>query len=419
MKAPTLLSFLAGALPLLAAPTEPVRRQDKVIPGKFIVQLKPGSSPESVSAHQLRVRGLLARRDESIKDTYQIGDFNAYSGDFDATTADVIASLPEVLSVVPDEIIYVEKTDVDTTSSSSKRAVTTQTGALWALGDISHTLNGSTDYVYDDRAGEGQTAYVLDTGIRLTHTEFEGTRALWGFNAATGSEEQTGTNSDDDSHGTHVAGSIVGKVNGVAKKAKVVDVKVFSQGYGAMSQVLAGLSWAVNDIISKGAKETSVINMSLSAETTMTVQDEAVLAAYNQGITIIAAAGNNDGPASAHSPARVPEIITIGMTNAARKRVLFYEGIFGSNYGPELDFFAPGQEIVSADYESDTGFLTKTGTSMATPITAGLICYLRSIESGLGTPDAIKARLLELAHIDVVTDPKGSPNRLVYNGSGL
>lgn len=232
MKVPTLLSILTGALPLLAAPTEPARRQTKDIPGKFIVQLRPGSSPESVNAHQLRVRGLLGRRDESIKETYQIGDFNAYSGDFDAATADTIAGLPEVLSVVPDEYIYVEKTDFDTgvDSSSDKRALTTQSGALWALGDLSHNLNGSTDYVYDDRAGQGQTAYVLDTGIRLTHSEFEGTRAVWGFNGVTGSAEQTGTNSDDDSHGTHVAGSIVGKVNGVAKKAKVVDVKVFSGG---------------------------------------------------------------------------------------------------------------------------------------------------------------------------------------------
>lgn len=125
------------------------------------------------------------------------------------------------------------------------------------------------------------------------------------------------------------------------------------------------------------------------------------------------------GPASAHTPARVPEIITIGMTNAARGRVLLIAGIFGSNYGPELDFFGPGQDIVSADYRSDTGFVTKTGTSMATPITVGLICYLRSIETGLGTPDAIRARLAELALNDVVSDPKGSPNRLINNGSGL
>lgn len=230
MKSSTLLGIFAGALPLLAAPTEPARRQAEVIPGKFIVQLKPGSSPESVSAHQLRVRGLLGRRDESIKETYQIGDFNAYSGDFDTATADSIASFPEVLSVVPDEYIYVEKTDFDTGADTSKRALTTQAGALWALGDLSHKVNGSRDYVYDDRAGQGQTAYVLDTGIRLTHSEFEGTRAVWGFNGVTGSAQQTGTNSDDDSHGTHVAGSIVGKVNGVAKKAKVVDVKVFSNG---------------------------------------------------------------------------------------------------------------------------------------------------------------------------------------------
>ena len=230
MKAPTLINFLIGALPLLAAPTEHFRRQNEVIAGKFIVQLKAGLTPGSVAAHQLRVRGLLGRRDETIQETYHIGEFNAYTGDFDASTVDAIASLPEVLSVEPDEYIHLEKTDVE--DAISERSLTTQKGAFWALGDLSHKVNGSTDYVYDDRAGAGQTAYVLDTGIRLTHQEFEGTRAVWGFNGRTGSAEQNGTNADDDSHGTHVAGSIVGKVNGVAKKATVVDVKVLSGGAG-------------------------------------------------------------------------------------------------------------------------------------------------------------------------------------------
>jgi oryzin len=103
----------------------------------------------------------------------------------------------------------------------------------------------------------------------------------------------------------------------------------------------------------------------------------------------------------------------------ARERTVWDEGLVGSNYGPELDFFAPGENIPSADFHSDTGFATASGSSIASPIAAGLICYLRSIEAGLGTPDAIKNRLIELAQTGVVRDPKGSPNRLIYNGNGL
>jgi oryzin len=237
MKASNILSILAGALPLLAAPTEPTRRQRHIIPGKFIVELKPGASPELVSAHHLHVRGLLGQGSDRIKERYHIGDFNAYLGEYDSAEAEIIASMPEVLSVQPDEYIYVQKTDFDTGPGSSKGAVTTQRNASWALGDISHKLNGSNEYVYDDRAGQGQTAYILDSGIRLTHTEFEGKRAVRGFHFV------NDTNSDGDSHGSHgtfVAGCVVGKVGGVAKKAKVVDVKVMGASNGIVSPLYPG-----------------------------------------------------------------------------------------------------------------------------------------------------------------------------------
>lgn len=84
----------------------------------------------------------------------------------------------------------------------------------------------------------------------------------------------------------------------------------------------------------------------------------------------------------------------------------------------EVDIFAPGGDVVAAGIWSDTALDTKTGTSMATPVVSGLISYLRSIETGLDTPEQVRSRLIELSWKDVVKNPNGSPNRLVYNGSG-
>lgn len=154
------------------------------------------------------------------------------------------------------------------------------------------------------------------------------------------------------------------------------------------------------------------------AASSSSAMENAVRAAWNQGIVSVSAAGNSDQPASGTSPGRIAETITVGMTGPSRRRVQVIAGAFGSNYGPELDVFAPGQDIVSASWQSDTGSRSTTGTSMATPLVSGLICYLRRLEGGLTTPASVKARLLQLAHTGVVTDPKGSPNVLVNNGSG-
>ncbi|KAF9872027.1 alkaline serine protease Alp1 [Colletotrichum karsti] len=414
MKA-SLISFLGAALPALAAPSGIARQADSgLMSGKYIIQLKPGTTPEAVTAHHNAVRSLLRRRDGTageVEKTFQIGDFNAYSGAFDDATLAAISELEEVLVVEPDSLIYVEPTQAPET----KRDLTTQSDTIWSLGDLSHREAGATEYVYDESAGEGMTAYVLDTGIRLSHEEFEG-RARFGINGVTGSTEQSGSNSDTDGHGTHVAATVVGKTYGVAKKALVVDVKVFDGSTGSVSALLTGISWAVNDIVSKGAQKTSVLNLSLSGGAS--AFENAVLAAYNQGILSVVAAGNSNQPTTDVSPARLPQSFTVGMTRPDRGRVNIIEGIYGSNYGPELDVFAPGQDIVSASHTSDTGSATKTGTSMAAPLVAGLVCYLRALEGGLGTPDEVTNRILELAIPDVVGDPKGSPNLLVNNGSG-
>lgn len=186
---------------------------------------------------------------------------------------------------------------------------------------------------------------------------------------------------------------------------------------GSTSAILTGITWAVNDIKSKGTQKKSVLNMSLAGRDVPAL-DNAVLAAYNEGILSIVAAGNDNQPANETSPARLPESFTVGMTQPDRARVNIIEGIYGSAYGPELDVFAPGRDIVSASHLSDTGSRSATGTSMATPLVAGLVCYLRGLEGGFGTPKEVTDRILELAIPDVVADPKGSPNLLVNNGSG-
>ncbi|CCF38181.1 alkaline serine protease Alp1 [Colletotrichum higginsianum] len=426
MKASSLLALLGAVVPALAA-------------NKYIIQLKPGTSPDAVTRHHNAVRSLLRRRDGSaegtLDKTFRIGDdFNAYSGSFDDAALEAIAALDEVLAVELDQPILVDPTEAEQTlfslssesessaassSSSSfarRRALTTQPNSIWSLGDLSHRAAGSTEYVYDSTAGEGTTAYVFDTGIRLSHAEFEG-RASFGINGVTGSTVSPGSNSDTDGHGTHVAATIVGKTYGVAKKAKVIDVKVFDGSTGSTSAILTGLDWAVKDIVSKGAQKKSVLNMSLSANNVAAL-DNAVLAAYRQGILTIVAAGNDNQPATTTSPARLPEAFTVGMTRPDRGRVNIIEGIYGSSYGPELDVFAPGQDIVSASHTSDTGTATKTGTSMAAPLVAGLVCYLRGLAGGFGTPKQVTDRILELAIPGVVGDPKNSPNLLVNNGSG-
>lgn len=228
MKASSILAILGAVVPALAAPKGIGRRADTdLMSGKYIIQLKPGTTPEAVTAHHKAVRSLLRRRDGSagtVEKTFQIGDFNAYSGSFDDATLEEIAALDEVLSVEIDQPIFVDPTEQE--STLSKRDLTTQASSIWSLGDLSHKAAGSTEYVYDSSAGEGTTAYVFDTGIRTSHSEFEG-RASFGINGVTGSTVSPGSNSDTDGHGTHVAATIVGKTYGVAKKAKVIDIKVF------------------------------------------------------------------------------------------------------------------------------------------------------------------------------------------------
>jgi oryzin len=211
----------------------------------------------------------------------------------------------------------------------------------------------------------------------------------------------------------HVAGISSGITYGVAKKATVVAVKIFEGNTGSASTVIKGFTWAANDIVAKNRTNTAVINMSLGGSASAT-WDAAITAAWAQGVLAVVAAGNENRNAELVSPARSPEAITVGNLQRDDWR---RQGPTGSNYGPAVDVFAAGTDIVSSYYTSDTATISFTGTSMASPHVVGLVSYLRRLEGveGLSAED-VKAKVLGLATPGRVVDAKGSANLVAYNG---
>ncbi|MEU9576691.1 S8 family peptidase [Streptomyces chilikensis] len=278
----------------------------------------------------------------------------------------------------------------------------TQTNPTWGLDRIDQTsLPLNSSYTYDDTAGQGVTAYVIDTGVRISHSDFGG-RARNGYDAVDGDNVAQ----DGNGHGTHVAGTIAGNTYGVAKKASIVGVRVLgNDGSGTTAGVIDGVDW-----VAANAVKPAVANMSLGGGASTTL-DAAVRRAIAAGVTFAVAAGNESVTATG-SPARVTEAITVGATTSTDARASY------SNYGSALDIFAPGSSITSAWYTGDSATNTISGTSMATPHVAGAAAlYLADNPSA--TPASVASALIANSVSGKVTSPgTGSPNRLLYVGAG-
>ncbi|MEU2823745.1 S8 family peptidase [Streptomyces bacillaris] len=268
----------------------------------------------------------------------------------------------------------------------------------WGLDRIDQTETaGDNAYNYPDSAGEGVTAYVIDTGVRVTHEDFEG-RATSGFDAVDNDDDAD----DGNGHGTHVAGTIAGASHGVAKKAKIVAVRVLDDnGSGTTEQVVAGIDW-----VAANASGPSVANMSLGGGADPAL-DAAVQKAIAAGVTFGVAAGNESSDAGQVSPARVPEAITVASSTEADEQSSF------SNYGSIVDIYAPGSDITSTWNDSDTGTNTISGTSMATPHVVGAAAvYLAGNPDA--TPGAVATALTEGATPDAISNAtEGTANKLL------
>ncbi|OTA56515.1 subtilisin-like serine protease pepD [Hypoxylon sp. EC38] len=395
------LGIFALVAPTLAGTVDPLDLQDgDVIPGKYIVSLKPEID---VKVHLDWVTGVhrrsLARcKTVGLEKTYGFGAFNGYAGEFDDDTIAQILSNENVLSVEQDRVARLT-------------SVTQQTNAPWGLESLSSRsplangdLRGHT-YSYDSTAGEGTFAYVLDSGVLTNNSEFSG-RAIKGYNTW-----DTEPFEDNFGHGTHVAGTIASNTYGVAKKATIIDVKVVrGLGYSTVAHVIDGINWVVNNATgTPGRAAKSVINMSL-AFSPSTALNNAVDAASAMGILSVVGAGNDNALASTRSPASASTSLTVGAVHWNRTRASF------SNYGSCVDIFAPGVDVASL-WNVEGVESVNSGTSMSSPHVAGLALYLKGLEDGLDSPADTVARIKELATPDVVVDAGiGSPNLLAYNG---
>ncbi|MER5208150.1 S8 family serine peptidase [Streptomyces sp. NPDC002825] len=268
----------------------------------------------------------------------------------------------------------------------------------WGLDRIDQAETAGDDkYTYPDGGGEGVTAYVIDTGVRITHQDFGG-RATHGFDAV----DKDDSADDGNGHGTHVAGTIAGTSHGVAKKAKIVAVRVLDDnGSGTTEQVVAGIDW-----VTQNHSGPSVANMSLGGGADEAL-DAAVQRAIASGVTFAVAAGNESSDAGQGSPARVPEAITVASSTKDDEQSDF------SNFGAVVDLYAPGSEITSDWNDSDTGTKTISGTSMATPhVTGAAALYLAAHPSA--TPADTAAALTGAATPDAIKNPSaGTANKLL------
>ena len=279
-------------------------------------------------------------------------------------------------------------------------ADTTQTNATWGLDRIDQRdrpLNGT--FVYT-RTGSGVKAYIIDTGILRTHTQFGG-RAIHGFTAINDGRGST----DCNGHGTHVSGTVGGSTYGVAKGVTLVAVRVLGcTGSGTNSGVIAGVDWVRGD---HPAGAPAVANMSLGGGASSAL-DTAVNNCINDGVTFAVAAGNSNTNACNSSPARVPAAITVGSSTSTDARSSF------SNFGTCVDLFAPGSSITSAWYTSTSATRTISGTSMASPHAAGVaVLYLQGNPGA--SPATVRNALVNNSTTNRLTNiGSGSPNRLLF-----
>jgi serine protease len=401
--------ILIGTLGLLltaSVAATPVRRSSgRAVPGQYIVVLKDGTTvrseepasripklPDLANALAAKARATAGEKfEDALRGFVLKGDLAA---------AQAVAS--------DTRVAYVEE-DAEVTLATAGSSSPVASWGLDRIDDRDLPLDDSYTWNAD---GAGVDVYILDTGIRSSHVEFGG--RVDTSNAFTAFPWDGFGTEDCNGHGTLVAGTVAGENYGVAKWATLHPVRVVDcGGYATVSTVVAGVNW----VTSQRSKNTpkprlrpAVANLSLGAPPSQ-VLDDAVTGAVAAGITFVVAAGNSASDACETSPARLSTVITVGATTPT-------DAMWSaSSFGPCVALYAPGVNITSAFYQSDTDSLAMTGTSIAAPHVTGTAALWLSLNPA-ATPAEVKNLILASATMGAVTGlGPGSANRLLYSAA--
>lgn len=394
-----LASAMCAALGLAAstAVAGDLRLAQQPVPGRYIVVLKEDSARFASEASIATRRHLpeVAQVAQQMAQGRRMRVLQTYAQALRGFVASELGDEDIVRLLQDPRVDYVEEDGV-------VYANTTQNNATWGIDRIDQAslpLNGT--YVYNTTASN-VNAYIIDTGIRASHSDFGG-RVSGGYSAI---NDGNGTN-DCQGHGTHVAGTVGSATYGVAKGVRLYPVRVLGcDGSGTNSGVIAGIDW-----VRSNHSKPAVANMSLGGGASSAV-DSAVSNLTSAGVTVVVAAGNDSSSACNYSPARAPSAITVGSTTSSDSRSSF------SNYGSCLDIFAPGSSILSTSNSSNSATATLSGTSMASPHVAGAAALFLAANPN-ATPSQVETALNNAAVSNAVSNPgSGSPNRLLQTGTG-
>lgn len=341
----------------------------------------------------------------SLQHEFSIGIFSGYAIEASLEGVAAIRKMPEVA--------YIEKDipmRLKSSAQTKSQCLQEKNAPSWGIQRISEKTPGASKgaYSYPSDVGSDVDVYVLDTGVRITHEDFEG-RASFGFNAAGGKID-----TDKDGHGTAVAGIVASKTYGVCKQCNIISVKIFTDaGDTSASPIIAAFNWVAKNY---NRMRKIVINISVGGDPgeTSDAMDAAVNALVAKGVHVVAAAGNENVDACTESPGRASGILGVGSTDLLLGTSDIFLG--GSNFGKCVKMLAPGNTISSLGCSSDTSVAKGdlSGTSFSSPHVAGVLAELASLNKNASLA-AVQQMLIDNSLknlVELVTG--GTPNRLLH-----